>query len=76
LEKKGRPERAAFFYLVEVVGMDSPLTAAHRFAARCARPDRASPRSVNPLRGFSSVPLPAKPEKPPFGGFLVLVEVV
>jgi len=44
--------------LVEVVGIDSLPPAAHRFAAPFGRPKRAAPRFVNPLRGFSSQPLP------------------
>ena len=46
--------------LVEVVGIDSLPPAAHRFAAPFGRPKRAAPRFVNPLRGFSSQPLPTK----------------
>jgi len=61
--------------LVEVVGIDSLPPAAHRFAAPFGRPKRAAPRFVNPLRGFSSQPLPTN-KKPPYGGFSMLVEVV
>jgi len=38
--------------------MDSLPPAAHRVAAPFGRPKRATPRFVNPLRGFSSQPLP------------------
>ncbi len=56
--------------------MDWLLPAAHRFAARCARPKRAAPRFVNPLRGFSSSTRPAKQKCRPEGGIVALVEVV
>ena len=51
--------------------MDERPLAIHRFAARCACPDRAAPRSVNPLRGFSSPALPANKNAAPRGGIVV-----
>ncbi|MFT4564523.1 MAG: hypothetical protein ACI9BW_004290 [Gammaproteobacteria bacterium] len=55
--------------------MDERPPAIHRFAARCVRPDRAAPRSVNPLRGFSSPALPAN-KNTAHWAVLMLVEVV
>jgi len=55
--------------------MDERPPAIHRFAARCARPKRASPRFVNPLRGFISPALPANKNAARWAA-LVLVEVV
>ena len=48
--------------------MDEPPPAIHRCAAHFVRPKRAAPRFVNPLRGFSSRPLPAKQKYRPEGG--------
>ena len=47
--------------------MDSPPSAAHPFGARFARPKRAAPRFVNPLRGFEFPALPGKQKWAPFG---------
>ena len=55
--------------------MDEWPSATHRFAARCARPKRAAPRFVNPLRGFSSPTLPAN-KNTAHWAVLMLVEVV
>lgn len=56
--------------------MDSLPPAAHRVAAPFGRPKRATPRFVNPLRGFSSQPLPTNKKTAWRRFFMVLVEVV
>jgi hypothetical protein len=53
--------------MVEVVGMDSLPSAAHRFAAHFVRPKWASPHFVNPLRGCEFPALPAKQKYRPKG---------
>ena len=56
--------------------MDSLPAAAHPFGAHFVRPKRAVPRFVNPLRGFSSRPLPANKNTAHKGRCCRLVEVV
>jgi hypothetical protein len=56
--------------------MDESPPAPHRFAAHCVRPKRAAPRFVNPLRGFSSQPLPTNKNTAHKGRYCRLVEVV
>ena len=56
--------------------MDSLPLAAHPRGARFARPKRATPRLVNPLRGFSSPQLPTNKNATHEGRHYYLVEVV